>query len=53
MRAPHVFKFTADEKVLGTEPGSGAEREMHPMNGGTSLRVNGCFRRERSREYGR
>jgi 7-cyano-7-deazaguanine synthase in queuosine biosynthesis len=27
MRAPHVFNFTAGERVLGTE--SGAEREMH------------------------
>lgn len=29
MRAPHVFNFTAGEKVLGTEPQSGREREMH------------------------
>lgn len=29
MRALHVFNFTTGEKVLGTEPSSGAEREMH------------------------
>ncbi|MFZ0589630.1 MAG: hypothetical protein WAM39_04055, partial [Bryobacteraceae bacterium] len=29
MRAPHVFEFTAGEKVLGIEPQSGAELEMH------------------------
>jgi 7-cyano-7-deazaguanine synthase in queuosine biosynthesis len=29
MKAPHIFSFNAGEKVLGTEPNSGAEREMH------------------------
>jgi len=29
MKAPHVFDFTAGEKVLGTESQSGAELEMH------------------------
>lgn len=29
MKEAHVFRFTAGERVLGTEPESGAEREMH------------------------
>ncbi len=29
MTRSHVFHFTAGEKVLGTEPQSGVEREMH------------------------
>jgi 7-cyano-7-deazaguanine synthase in queuosine biosynthesis len=29
MRSPHIYNFAAGERVLGAEPQSGAEREMH------------------------